>query len=387
MIHLRSRALTANSRSAVKTHYYVNPSDHLANGWIADHKVGEGRMSRVWAASRGQSQCAVKVFRKGSSEREAWSNEMRIFSRLDNTEHMQNENPLLIRRVDAFVLIEICDNNMPRLHPCIALELVGSCIYDILSEITPQQARKYARDLFTGLSVLHAEDIVHTDISIYNLLLRGDTLIISDFGSSCIAGEETDPFYIGTPPFKSPEMLMQRPIGTATDIWSAFVVTFQMVCGIPMFDLWGDCGVMYGFPEEFESREDNEDNEDNDDESTSASAIEELTTAISAMDCSDTASSSDADEDHSEKHLRMIIKLIGMPTHEIVGGCDHFIPGTNQLKSYPDIEPGSILEFITSNCDEISSNDAIGLAEMLIFGLKFDPDMRPSANTMSKMLD
>lgn len=416
MQQLKARAATANLRSASKTHYYAKPSDHLANGWVCVTSIGEGRMSRVWEASRGQDRCAVKIFRKGGAEREAWANEMRIFNILDRTSHMQEDNPYLIRRVDTFVLIEICDDNQPRLHPCIALELMSYSLEEIKSLMSPSKARQYAKDLFLGLSVLHAEDIIHTDISIYNLLIRNDTLVISDFGSSCIVGEEIDLFYIGTPPYKSPEMLMRRPVTTATDIWSAFVVVFEMICGIPMFDLWGDAGVVYGFPEEFVDVTNVSDISNVNDMNTVAldddiamnveEKVDQLTTDMTAISLNtqstnsthsthsthstnstnstnsnnssmSTCSSSDADEDYSEKHLRMITRIIGNPPMAVVGGCDHFTPGTNLLKI--PTTPGTILEFVTSNFDNHDA-DAEILVKMLEYGLIFDPASRPRAS-------
>ncbi|CCK71729.1 serine/threonine protein kinase KIN1 KNAG_0H03140 [Huiozyma naganishii CBS 8797] len=100
-------------------------------------------------------------------------------------------------------------------------------------------ARSFARAIASGLAYLHANNVVHRDLKIENIMLTaaGEIKII-DFGLSNLFDPRAKlTTYCGSLYFAAPELLRAKPyIGPEIDIWSFGVILYVLVVGKVPFD-------------------------------------------------------------------------------------------------------------------------------------------------------
>ncbi|KAL8204718.1 hypothetical protein R6Q57_010341 [Mikania cordata] len=96
-------------------------------------------------------------------------------------------------------------------------------------------ARRYLRDIVSGLIYLHAHNIVHGDIKPDNLLITATgTVKIADFSVSQVFEDENDMLRRspGTPVFTAPECCLGKSYhGKTADIWAVGVTLYCMIFG------------------------------------------------------------------------------------------------------------------------------------------------------------
>lgn len=86
--------------------------------------------------------------------------------------------------------------------------------------------RPIFRQICDALSYLHRHQIVHRDIKLENIMLSeegtGFLAKLADFGlaEKIYAGESRSRSRSGTAAYMAPEILMGKPYGVASDIWS-----------------------------------------------------------------------------------------------------------------------------------------------------------------------
>ncbi|KAE8220298.1 hypothetical protein CF319_g6157 [Tilletia indica] len=122
----------------------------------------------------------------------------------------------------------------------IVLELApGGDLFDRIppfSGLDEDAARKYFRQLYSGLAYMHRHGVAHRDIKPENLLLGADgRLKISDFGCCTIYRYQGKERVLhgpcGTLPYMPPESLTGGYRGEAFDVWSAGAILFTLLAG------------------------------------------------------------------------------------------------------------------------------------------------------------
>lgn len=256
-------------------------------------KLGSGRFARVWSAraenasplmisiakvradadiSGGASTIragsadtpvAIKVYR--TDDDVYYLEEIRIFNEINGG--MGELHPNIVHALGTFIHMIMGPDHYPRIHPCIVFELSGNCLSTMLDHyydtstgtggMPVHHIKTVMRELFSAIAFVHALGIIHTDIKPDNILTNQYTEVIgestpelhiklADFGSAVFVSTGGKEFPAGTYPYRSPEILIETSYGTPTDIWSAFILCFELFTGDNLLDADGVCEVYYG---------------------------------------------------------------------------------------------------------------------------------------------
>nr|VDD20479.1 unnamed protein product [Brassica oleracea] len=210
----------------------------MINEYVRVCKIGSGSYGKVvlYRSSVDGLSYAIKAFHKSQLLRlrvapseTAMSDVLREVMIMKILEHPNIVN-----------LIEVIDDPETD-HFYMVLEYIdGKWVYDgsgppgALGEKT---ARKYLRDIVTGLMYLHVHNVIHGDIKPDNLMVTSSgTVKIGDFSVSQVFKDDDDQLRRspGTPVFTAPECCLVSGItysGRAADTWAVGVTLYYMILG------------------------------------------------------------------------------------------------------------------------------------------------------------
>lgn len=112
----------------------------------------------------------------------------------------------------------------------------------IVVPMKEEMAREIVRKLLAALDHCHAQNIVHWDLKLENVLIssQGDIRLI-DFGFSLKLSSLTNVLsnFCGTPSYMAPEIVKKMPYQPHyADMWALGVLTFVLLTG--RFPFWGN---------------------------------------------------------------------------------------------------------------------------------------------------
>ncbi|XP_047956950.1 phosphoenolpyruvate carboxylase kinase 2-like [Salvia hispanica] len=118
----------------------------------------------------------------------------------------------------------------------------GGDLFDRISSgdrLSEPDAAAILRQLMAAVSFCHRMGVAHRDIKPDNILFdsRG-RLKLADFGSAELFDVSEMSGVVGTPYYVAPEVLMGRDYDEKVDVWSAGVILYIMLAGVPPF--YGD---------------------------------------------------------------------------------------------------------------------------------------------------
>ena len=219
-----------------------------------DEVLGEGTFSLVYLAESRvvpENWAAVKVIQKRGKHVDdiEWQaeKEIRIMSVLDHA-HIVHLN-------------EVFDEEDTI---CFVMELAkGGEVFDRLIEqgnFSEKETASLVVQLLCALNYIHDQGIVHRDLKLENLLYYDDTqdsrIMVADFGlSEWVWDIQDDGPICGTPGYMAPEVIANKQVTPAADVWSVGVIAYILLAGYPPF-----------FPEKDLASEDNENESDAGDE-------------------------------------------------------------------------------------------------------------------------
>lgn len=201
----------------------------FAERYILKKQLGRGGFSEVWLASDKWTglDVAVKVYAPGQGMD---ADGLKDFSKeLANVYNLNHTNLLKPQHVDSW-------QGMPYL--IMAFCEKGSC-YKYVGKLKEEEAWKLLSDVASGLSYLHAKEIIHQDIKPDNILIdENGNYLITDFGISVQARTTLRKSVNnantggGTTAYMAPERFSRDPKPIkASDIWSLGATLYELVTG------------------------------------------------------------------------------------------------------------------------------------------------------------
>ena len=193
--------------------------------------IGEGAFGRVYRATdrRLERTVAVKLIKPWWAEDPEWA---RSFER---------EARILARLSDPGI-VQIFDVGQGDEGLYYVSELIdGESLADRLRRgpLDPPVAAEIAAQLCRALARAHAENVVHRDVKPANIMLTAEGHVkVADFGVARLAegsSEGAGATIVGTPRYMSPEQARGHVPTPATDVYSAGIVLYEMLAGVPPF--------------------------------------------------------------------------------------------------------------------------------------------------------
>lgn len=207
----------------IHTTFDLTKDDFVETVWTVQESLSVSGDCEICSVKNGDCVVAAKIFEITKWKRELEDkvrNEIRIFRSLKH-EHIV---PFIDYFMDSdyyVILMDLCEKNM----------------YDLLKEkggkLNEKESILWCRQLLSALTYLHDNRVLHRDVKPENLLIKGENLLLGDFGLSYKLTYKSEKVttLCGTPNYVAPEVLNMEPYTFSCDIWSFGVVFFELLTG------------------------------------------------------------------------------------------------------------------------------------------------------------
>ena len=123
----------------------------------------------------------------------------------------------------------------------LVMELVdGATLRDLIKRRAPMtigEMLRVALPMTRGLAAAHREGLIHRDVKPENVLVSPEGSVkITDFGlTRQVEDDSATLSLIGSANYIAPELVRRERAGTASDIYSAGIILYEMLTGVPPF--------------------------------------------------------------------------------------------------------------------------------------------------------
>ncbi len=99
-----------------------------------------------------------------------------------------------------------------------------------------EQVKKYAKQIFNGLSNMHSQEIYHRDLKPENILIKDGQIKVCDFGASKELDDMNTP-YIVSRWYRAPELILGcKKYNNSIDVWATGCIIFELLTNVVLFE-------------------------------------------------------------------------------------------------------------------------------------------------------
>lgn len=215
---------------------HINEGKRVNDFYHFGEVLGEGTFSVVYLAESKLEPgglAAVKVISRSSLKK----NNEDLISLVDKEVN-------ILASLDHPHIVHLNEVYYDKNSICLIMELAkGGEVFDRLVEegnFSEKVASTLVVQLLHAVEYLHEQGVVHRDLKLENILYYNDDeeskIMVADFGLSEYAWDISDETPIcGTPGYMAPEVLSEKLVTPASDVWSIGVITYMLLAGYPPF--------------------------------------------------------------------------------------------------------------------------------------------------------
>ncbi len=170
-----------------------------------------------------------------------WDDQLVVIKKLQNNSQMFSDR---LQR-EAAVLQKLKHENIVPLLHAQGNMIVYSYVPGVnLSEalqagaLPISRSIKIAIDVLKGLSYTHKNGIIHFDVKPGNIIVRGESALIADFGfakDQALTAITSENIMLGTPNYMAPEQFRGERDDPRSDIYAIGAVLYHMLAGFPPY--------------------------------------------------------------------------------------------------------------------------------------------------------
>ncbi|MFM6971694.1 MAG: protein kinase domain-containing protein, partial [Rhodoluna sp.] len=214
----------------------------IAGRYEVGNLIGRGGMADVFEGTdrRLGRTVAIKLLKSDLANDPAF--EARFRQEAQASARMAH--PTIVRVYDAGEEVTHDEYGNEHKYPFIVMEYVsGRLLRDIMHErrLTRKEVIDYTVGVLTALEFSHRAGVVHRDIKSANIMITDTGLVkVMDFGIARAVSDSSATMahtsgIVGTAQYFSPEQARGETVDARTDLYSAGVLLYEMICGRPPF--------------------------------------------------------------------------------------------------------------------------------------------------------
>jgi serine/threonine protein kinase len=118
--------------------------------------------------------------------------------------------------------------------PYVVMELInGPTLQQRVASgpLPPRKVFRICGEVAAALAAAHAEDLVHRDIKMANIMVTPAGAKVVDFGIAAAVGPAPEDMLVGTPAYLAPERLTGDAVVPASDVYALGVLLYRLLAG------------------------------------------------------------------------------------------------------------------------------------------------------------